>query len=93
MYVAKVHGAPQKPNKVTARRQFLLDPADRLVNRLKPFLVDLSPKTVQGGGILERIKPRSLALFESHALSERMRHDQDIGKQDRGIEPEAPDRL
>ena len=58
--------------------------------RIIKFYLHLSKeeKTVQGGGILERIQPRSLASFERHALSERMRHDQDVGKQDRGVEPE-----
>ena len=75
------------------RRQVLLDPGNGLIDRLQPRVVDLPIKPLQGGRAIERIEPRPLALFECHALAQRMRHHQDIGKQDRRVEPEAPDRL
>jgi hypothetical protein len=33
----------------------------------------------------------SFAFDKGHTLTKRMRHDQDIGKQDRGVETEATD--
>ena len=41
----------------------------------------------------DRLEPRPLALDESHFLAKRIGHDQDVGKQDRRVETEAPDRL
>jgi hypothetical protein len=35
----------------------------------------------------------SFAFDNGHTLTKRMRHEQDIGKQDRGVETEATDRL
>jgi hypothetical protein len=73
---AGIHVRRQSPRCATEAqqshrcRQLPLDPANRLVDRLEPFLVNRSPKTIQGSRNLEPIQPRSLALFERHALSE-----------------------
>ena len=56
-------------------------------------MIDRCPQCLQGCWILQRIKPRSFAFDKAHTLTKRMRHDQDIGKQDRGIETEATNRL
>src|SRR6056297_607610 len=40
-----------------------------------------------------RIETWPLTLGEPEILAERMRHDEDVGKHDRCIEPVAPDRL
>ena len=42
---------------------------------------------------VDRIEPRTLALDEPDLPAERIRHDQDVGEQDRRIEAEAADRL
>ena len=42
--------------------------------------------------IIQRIEPWSFAFDKAHALAKRMRHDQDIRKQDCGIKPEATNR-
>ena len=41
----------------------------------------------------EGIELRTLAHHKPHRLAERMRNHQDVGEQDRRVEPEAPDRL
>src|SRR5271167_3263913 len=56
-------------------------------------MVDLPIKPIQGVRTIECIEPRPLAFFEGHALTQRMRYHQNIGKKDRRIEPKAPDRL
>ena len=56
-------------------------------------MVDFGSERQKCRRILQRIEPWSLAFDKGHALAERMRHDQDIGKQDRSIETEAADRL
>ena len=45
------------------------------------------------GGIGQRLELRTLALLEPDFLAERIGHHQDVGEDDRGIEPEPPDRL
>src|SRR5438034_878305 len=39
------------------------------------------------------VEPGTVALDEAHTMAERIRHQQDVGKQDRRVEAEAPDRL
>ena len=43
--------------------------------------------------LVDRIKPRTFTGLKGHALTERMRYDQNIGKQNRRIETKSPDRL
>src|ERR1700728_642056 len=75
------------------RGQLLRDARDRFVNGRQPGVVDLAPETVHGRRSLQRIKARSFSFLECYALAEGVRYDQDVGKQDRRIEAEAPDRL
>ena len=51
------------------------------------------PKPREIGGRGHRREPRPLALDEGKLAAERMRHQQDVGEEDRGIEPEATHRL
>ncbi len=41
----------------------------------------------------DRRQPRPLALDEPELRAERLRHEEDVGEQDRRVEAEAPDRL
>lgn len=50
-------------------------------------------KLAELGRIGERLEFRSFAFLEPDLLPEGVRHNQDIGKDDRRIEAEAPDRL
>src|SRR5262249_48390664 len=51
------------------------------------------PQPSEALWLANRIEPRSVTAFEAYRLSERLRHHQDVGEQDRGIEPEPPHRL
>jgi hypothetical protein len=61
-------------------------PRDRLIDRFKRCMIDRCPQCLQCRRILQRVKPRSFAFDKAHTLTKRMRHDQDIGKQDRVCE-------
>ena len=74
-------------------RQRVLDPADGLVDRRKHRVIGVGRKRVQLRRIVQRLQPRPFASLERHRAAERVRHDQNIGEQDRGIEAEAADRL
>jgi hypothetical protein len=56
-------------------------------------VVNGRPQRLQCRRIIQRIEPRSFAFDKTHALTQRMRHDQNIGKQDRSVKPETTDRL
>jgi len=56
-------------------------------------MVELISQSAKRRGILQRVKPRPFALHEAYALTEGMRNDQDVGKQDRRIETKAANRL
>src|SRR5665213_153852 len=43
--------------------------------------------------MIDRIKPRSFATLEGHVLAERVRHNQDVRKQNSRIEAKTADRL
>jgi hypothetical protein len=59
----------------------------------RKFSVGCGYAVTRSDRILQRVEPRSFAFDKGYALPERMRHDQNIGKQDRGVETEAADRL
>jgi hypothetical protein len=92
--VSSVQGAPQKPQKGHGQGQVLPHPCDRLIDRLKHRVVERSLQDrVYGRRIAKRLEPRAFALDKPNPLPKRMGHNQNIGKQDRGIEAEAADRL
>ena len=55
--------------------------------------VDLLAQRIDALGIADRVEPGTLAGLEAHVLAERIGNHQDVGKQDRGVEAEPPDRL
>ena len=75
------------------RRERALHPPHCLVHRREHASVLGGGERVQLGGIVERFEARPFAGLECHVAAERMRHHQDVGEQDRGIEAEAADRL
>src|SRR6516164_3654688 len=84
---------PAEAQECHGRRQALPYPSNRLINRFEHSVVDRRPQFLQCRRIIQRIEPRSFAFDKAHALTKRMWHDQNIGKQDRSVEPEATDRL
>jgi hypothetical protein len=82
-----------EPNECDVGRQLWFDASNSLVNRRKRRVIDLPLQLPKRRHIDERIKPRSLSGFERDSLTERMRHDQNIRKQNRRIKAEAPNRL
>ena len=50
-------------------------------------------KRREASAIRDRLQHRSLAFLEGNLLPERVRHHQNVGKEDRSIEAIAPDRL
>ena len=71
----------------------MLNAFDRLVNRRKPGVVDFRQYSRKIRGILQRIKPRSIAHYKGHILAERIWYHQNIGKKNGRIESEATNRL
>ena len=67
--------------------------AHRLVDRREHASILGRGQRIQLHGIIQRLEPRAFAGLEPHAAAERMRHHQDVGEQDRGVEAEAADRL
>jgi hypothetical protein len=60
----------------------------------KRCMVELISQSIKRRGVLQRVKPRPFALHKAYALTEGMRNDQDVGKQDRlptGL-PHQPER-
>jgi hypothetical protein len=56
-------------------------------------VIGVSRKRVQLRRIVQWFQTRPFANLEGDRAAERVRHDQNVGEQDRGIEAEAPDRL
>ena len=79
--------------KRNGRRQFCFDARNRLVDRREFGVIDLRPQSLERRRLFQRIQPRSLASLERHMLTESMRHDQNIGKQDCSIKTKAANRL
>ena len=75
------------------RRQRRLHAPHRLIHRCEYGLVRLARQRAKLGGIVERREPRAFARLERHLAAERVRHDQNVGKENRGVEAKAPDRL
>jgi hypothetical protein len=55
--------------------------------------LELISQSTKRRGVLQSVKPRPFALHEAYALTEGMRNDQDVGKQDRRIKTKAANRL
>ena len=75
------------------RRQLALDAADGLVDRRKHGVIGLCRKRVELRRIVQRLQSRPFTHLEGDRAAECVRHDQNVGEQDRRIEAEAPDRL
>ncbi len=67
--------------------------AHRLIDRRQHLAIDGLAHSPKRRGIRQRLEPRSFAGHELNLAAERVRNHQNIGKQDRRIEAEAPDRL
>ncbi len=67
--------------------------ADCLVDRRQALGQPRPRQLAELDRIGQRVELRSLALLEPDFLAERVGDHQDVGKDDRRIEPEAPDRL
>ena len=75
------------------RRQRRFDKLNRLKDRVKHMVIDSIAERRDCRGLIKRLELRALTGREAHLSSERVRHNQNVGKQDRGVETEAPDRL
>ncbi len=92
MYVATVQGLPAKPRKVVsgASAAFTLRTVSMTGERRARFRFQIR----EAGVRQRRGQARaSLAGFEPQILPERMGDNENVGKEDRAIETEAPDRL
>ncbi len=56
-------------------------------------MIDFAAQALNRFRLLKRFKPRSLTRLERHMLAERIRNNQNIGKQDRGVESKATNGL
>ncbi len=56
-------------------------------------MVELTRNALESGAVCQRLQHRTLADLEPHPLAERMRNDQDVGKQNGSIETKAANRL
>src|SRR6201987_3520802 len=97
--MARHHVAGNRPGRATEpeqsglRTKLALHSRDRVVNRRKNTLIELAAEPTDRRTIRDRIKLRALAGREAQGLAERMRYDQNVGKQNRGIEAEPSHRL
>ena len=73
------------------RRQCGTNPTNRLVDRREPL--ELRDQPVQPPVGERRDEPRPFADAEAQIHAHRVRHDQDVREEDRGVEAEALDRL
>ncbi len=64
-----------------------------LVDRREDVIVRRGCKRVELHRIVEWFEPWPFACLEGHGAAERVRHHQNVGEQDCGIEAEAADRL
>jgi hypothetical protein len=82
------------PTEVAAcLREALANPGDRLEDAGELGPSRACVQASQFPARLDGVEPRPFALDEAHALAERVRHQQNVGKQDRCVEAEASDRL
>ncbi len=86
-------GRAAKSQQRHSRRQIRLHTPDGLVDRRQHVVIDLRRQPLETGAVLDRIEQRTFAGGKCHRLSERMRHHQDVRKQNRRIESESPHRL
>ena len=76
------------------RRQRRFHPPHRLIDRRQHCRHRAAPRSaISAFASDQRLEPRAFALDEPNLAPERKRHDQNIGKQNRRIEAEAPHRL
>ena len=71
----------------------MLHAADGLVDRSKHRVIGVGCQRVQLRRIVQRLEAWPFASLEGDCAAECVRHDQDVGEQDCGIEAEAADRL
>src|SRR5579864_6308158 len=75
------------------RWQSCSNPRDRLINRCQCAVIDIILQPSQIAWFSQRLKPRSFTNFKAYVLAQRMRHHQNIGKQDRCLEAKPANRL
>ena len=86
---------PRRPAEADQRlvgSQRAAHPPHRLEDRRKPLGQPVRVESRDPLGI-DRIEPRPFAFDKAQPASEGIGNDQDVGKEDRRIEVEAPDRL
>ena len=74
-------------------RQLRPRPADRLIDRRQVLLQARPGQAAELRGIGQRLELRTLALLEPDLLAERIGHHQDVGEDDRRVEPEPANGL
>jgi hypothetical protein len=74
-------------------RQLGAGSADRLIDRRQLLGQPCPGELAEVGGIGQRLELGTFAFLEPDLLAERIGHDQNVGKDDRGIQPEAAHRL
>ena len=73
--------------------QSRFDLSHRFIDRRQDLLIDAFSQTAKRLAVRQRLELRSFAHLEFDFAPKRQRYHQNIGKQDCGIEPEAPHRL
>ena len=86
-------GGAGEADQCLARGQFGRDGLQGLVDGGKPRLQIVGRQSRQILRLPDRLQPGALALLEPDLLSQRQRHDQDVGEDDGGVQVEAPQRL
>src|SRR5436190_11680085 len=69
------------------------DAAQRFIHRLEFAEIGLGSQPRHLLRRIQRIEPRAFAGLEAYGAAERIGNDEDVGKDDRGIEVETADRL
>src|SRR5262249_58644308 len=69
------------------------EPRTRLVDRRQPVDQAVQRKAGEIAAFFDRLEDGPVTFAEADRLPKPVRHDQDVREQDRGIEPEAADRL
>ena len=82
-------GCSTKAQKRHGVRQDLPKAADGVVDRSQRLMVDLGAQRGERRRVAQRFEPWPFAFDKSYTLPERMRHYQDIGKQNSRVEAEA----
>ncbi len=85
--------AAAKSKKGDAGVEVFLHDANRFIDRRKDIMIDLSGQALKAAPVFDRIELRTFTCGKAHLLAERVRDDQNVREQDRGIEAKPPHRL